>query len=159
MADSISYTPTTWADGADGGTPITAARLNNIESGVTNAVKQANTNAADIKTLGDSVSQATCGITFTSNVSGTGNGVVRRGNLVEVSAFGNTNSALGNWGNLEVATLNPAPITTGYFCGFDNSGNLLVFQVGTDGKLLLRTFDTTVASNTPFHVTFCYVCK
>ena len=56
MADSISYTPTTWADGADGGTPITAARLNNLESGVTNAVKQTNTNAADIKTLGDSVS-------------------------------------------------------------------------------------------------------
>ncbi len=58
MADSISYTPTTWADGADGGTPITAARLNNIESGVTNATKQANANAADIKTLGDSVSQS-----------------------------------------------------------------------------------------------------
>lgn len=57
MADSISYTPTTWADGADGGTPITAARLNNIESGVTNATKQANANAADIKALGDSVSQ------------------------------------------------------------------------------------------------------
>jgi len=56
---SISYTPTTWADGADGGTPITAARLNNIESGVTNAVKQANANAEGIKTLGDSVSQAT----------------------------------------------------------------------------------------------------
>lgn len=54
---SISYTPTTWADGADGGTPITAARLNNIESGVTNAVKQANANAESIKTLGDSVSQ------------------------------------------------------------------------------------------------------
>ena len=57
MADSISYTPTTWADGADGGTPITAARLNNLESGVTNAVKQANANAESIKTLGDSVSQ------------------------------------------------------------------------------------------------------
>lgn len=57
MADSISYTPTTWADGADGGTPITAARLNNLESGVTNAVKQANANAESIKTLGDSVSR------------------------------------------------------------------------------------------------------
>ena len=61
MADSISYTPTTWADGADGGTPITAARLNNIESGVTNATKQANANAADIKTLGDSVSHFAVG--------------------------------------------------------------------------------------------------
>ena len=84
---------------------------------------------------------------------------MRRGNVVEVSAFGNTNSALGKWGNLEVATLNPAPLKTGYLCGFDNSGNLLFFQVGTDGKLLLRTLDTAVASNTPFHITFCYVCK
>lgn len=57
MADSISYTPTTWADGADGGTPITAARLNNIEQGVSAATKQVNANANSIKTLGDSVSQ------------------------------------------------------------------------------------------------------
>lgn len=57
MADSISYTPTTWADGADGGTPITAARLNNIEQGINNATTQVNANTKDIKTLGDSVSQ------------------------------------------------------------------------------------------------------
>ena len=98
-------------------------------------------------------------MTFTGNVSGTGNDVVRRGNVMEMSAFGNINSALGKWSNLEVATLNPAPMKPGYFCGFDNRGNLLFFQVGTDGKLLLRTLDTSVASNTPFHVTFCYVCK
>lgn len=59
MADSIRYTPTTWADGADGGTPITAARLNNIEQGVAAATKQVNANTKDIKTLGDSVSQDT----------------------------------------------------------------------------------------------------
>lgn len=57
MADSISYTPTTWADGADGGTPITAARLNNIEQGINNATTQVNANTKDIKTLGDSVSR------------------------------------------------------------------------------------------------------
>lgn len=57
MADSISYTPTTWADGADGGTPITAARLNNIERGINNATKQVNANTKGIKALGDSVSQ------------------------------------------------------------------------------------------------------
>lgn len=28
------YTPTVWEDGADGGTPINAARLNNIEHGI-----------------------------------------------------------------------------------------------------------------------------
>lgn len=37
MAD-ISYTPTTWADGAEGGTPINSTRLNNIESGIVDAV-------------------------------------------------------------------------------------------------------------------------
>jgi hypothetical protein len=62
MADSTStndltYTPTTWADGADGGTAITAARLNNIEQGINSASKQVNANTKSIKTLGDSVSQ------------------------------------------------------------------------------------------------------
>jgi hypothetical protein len=58
MADTtaLSYTPTTWADGADGGTAITAARLNNIEQGVSAATTQVNANTKDIKTLGDSVS-------------------------------------------------------------------------------------------------------
>lgn len=37
MAD-ISYTPTTWADGAEGGTPVNSTRLNNIESGIVDAV-------------------------------------------------------------------------------------------------------------------------
>lgn len=37
MAD-ISYTPTTWANGAEGGTAIDAAKLNNIESGIVDAV-------------------------------------------------------------------------------------------------------------------------
>lgn len=69
MADStgsISYTPTTWADGADGGTPITAARLNNIEQGVTNATNQANANADSIKKLRDSVPNVSFGNEVTS---------------------------------------------------------------------------------------------
>lgn len=37
MAD-ISYTPTTWADGSGGGTPIDATKLNNIETGISDAV-------------------------------------------------------------------------------------------------------------------------
>ena len=61
MADStttnLAYTPTTWADGADGGTAITAARLNNIEQGVNAATTQVNANTKEIKTLGDSVSR------------------------------------------------------------------------------------------------------
>lgn len=61
MADStttdLTYTPTTWADGSDGGTAITADRLNNIEQGVAAATKQVNANTKNIKALGDSVSQ------------------------------------------------------------------------------------------------------
>lgn len=34
---ATTYTPTAWADGSDGGTAITAARLNNIENGIGNA--------------------------------------------------------------------------------------------------------------------------
>ena len=30
----MAYTPFTWQDGASGGTPITAARLNHIEAGI-----------------------------------------------------------------------------------------------------------------------------
>lgn len=30
----MAYMPTTWKDGADGGTPITAARLNKAEQGI-----------------------------------------------------------------------------------------------------------------------------
>ncbi len=63
MAD-ISYTPTTWADGAEGGTPINSTRLNNIESGIVDAVAAIGPNdttadgtlKAQIDALGDSVS-------------------------------------------------------------------------------------------------------
>lgn len=32
--EEITYTPTVWADGADGGTPINAANLNNMEEAI-----------------------------------------------------------------------------------------------------------------------------
>ena len=59
MADTtdLAYTPTTWADGADGGTAITAARLNNIEQGVSAATTQVNANTKDVKALGDTISR------------------------------------------------------------------------------------------------------
>lgn len=34
----VEYTPTQWADGADGGTPINAEHLNNIEQGIVDIV-------------------------------------------------------------------------------------------------------------------------
>lgn len=64
MAD-ISYTPTTWADGSGGGTPIDATKLNNIETGISDAVAAIGPNdttedgtlKAQIDALGESVSQ------------------------------------------------------------------------------------------------------
>lgn len=63
MAD-ISYTRTTWADGSDGGTPIDATKLNNIEQGIVDAVAaigpndttQDGTLKAQIDALGEPVS-------------------------------------------------------------------------------------------------------
>lgn len=37
----MAYTPHEWADGEDGGTPITAERLNHIEAGVEGAAGSA----------------------------------------------------------------------------------------------------------------------
>lgn len=64
MAD-ISYTPTTWADGSEGGTPIDATKLNNIEQGIVDAVGAIGPNdttadgtlKAQIDALGESVTQ------------------------------------------------------------------------------------------------------
>ena len=64
MAD-ISYTRTTWADGSEGGTPIDATKLNNIEQGIVDAVAAIGPNdttedgtlKAQIDTLSASVAQ------------------------------------------------------------------------------------------------------
>ena len=73
MAD-ISYTPTTWADGSEGGTPIDASKLNNIESGIVDAVAAIGPNdttadgtlKAQIDALGDSVAITSGSVTFAS---------------------------------------------------------------------------------------------
>ncbi len=69
--EEITYTPTVWADGADGGTPINAANLNNMEEAIMALVERttkqvvtsmiadgAVTNAKLDQTLRDSLSQA-----------------------------------------------------------------------------------------------------
>lgn len=69
--EEITYTPTVWADGADGGTPINAANLNNMEEAIVALVERttkqvvtsmiadgAVTNAKLDQTLRDSLSQA-----------------------------------------------------------------------------------------------------
>jgi hypothetical protein len=47
----VTYTPRTWADGSSGGTPITAADLNNIESGIVNALTTADASVTYAKKL------------------------------------------------------------------------------------------------------------
>lgn len=75
MAD-ISYTPTVWADGSEGGTPIDAAKLNNIESGIVDAVAAIGPNdtTADgtLKAQINSLKTAiTPSVLFNSSVDGT----------------------------------------------------------------------------------------
>ena len=70
--EEITYTPTVWADGADGGTPINAANLNNMEEAIMALVERttkqvvtsmiadgAVTNAKLDQTLRDSLSRVT----------------------------------------------------------------------------------------------------
>lgn len=49
----MAYTPSTWADGEAGGTPITASALNKIENGIADATETAEApiEAGDIPTL------------------------------------------------------------------------------------------------------------
>lgn len=68
--EEITYTPTVWADGEDGGTPINAANMNNIEEAIVALVERtakqvvtsmiadgAVTNAKLDQTLRDSLSR------------------------------------------------------------------------------------------------------
>jgi hypothetical protein len=48
MADKISFTPTKWVDKSDGGTtPLSAAQMNRIESGISTATSTINGVIAD----------------------------------------------------------------------------------------------------------------
>lgn len=46
----MAYEPQTWADGEEGGTPITAAALNHLEAGVGDAAAAADAAAAEAAT-------------------------------------------------------------------------------------------------------------
>lgn len=56
-AQKVEYEPTTWADGSSGGTPITAAQLNRMETGIDSLATQNNALVDDVTSLGDSLSQ------------------------------------------------------------------------------------------------------
>ena len=83
--EEITYTPTVWADGADGGTPINAANLNNMEEAIVALVERttkqvvtsmiadgAVTSAKLDQTLRDSLSQANSKLSFGSGIKSMG---------------------------------------------------------------------------------------
>ncbi len=47
---SVEYTKKTWYDGSEGGTPITAAELNRVETGIDDVVTQSNADKTNIDT-------------------------------------------------------------------------------------------------------------
>lgn len=71
-AQDVSFTPTTWADGSEGGTPITAEQLNRVETGVNDLATQHNALVGDVQSLQDYVSEwssaAVDGTYFTSGL-------------------------------------------------------------------------------------------
>ena len=130
MATKVTYNKTTWADGTNGGTPITAARLNNMETGIANTAALANANMSDISTLKDSVSQAT---TKTSGSLGNGgtytakNGVVIV-QIVNATLTANQNRAIGT---LPVA-LRPSVSVKGTLHYSQYAGTI---DIGTSGAV------------------------
>ena len=83
--EEITYTPTVWADGADGGTPINAANLNNMEKAIVALVERttkqvvtsmiadgAVTDAKLDHTIRDSLSQANSKLGFGSGIKSMG---------------------------------------------------------------------------------------
>lgn len=58
-AQDVSYTPTTWADGSEGGTPITASQLNRVETGVNDLATQHNALVSDVNSINDAISEWT----------------------------------------------------------------------------------------------------
>lgn len=59
LPEALEYQPTEWADGAGGGTAITAARLNNIEQGIEALTDRSNDQDEGIKELADAWDSAT----------------------------------------------------------------------------------------------------
>lgn len=54
---AVSFTKKNWVDGQAGGTPVTAAELNRIETGISSLASQSNSQETDIEELRDFVSQ------------------------------------------------------------------------------------------------------
>ncbi|AKU42458.1 capsid decoration protein [Mycobacterium phage Simpliphy] len=52
----MAYTPKTWADGVDGGTPITAAELNRMEAGIEGATETAEDHTHTASEISDATS-------------------------------------------------------------------------------------------------------
>ena len=64
---NLSYTSTQWADDEAGNTPVTADRLNNIESGVSAATTQINSNTSSIANINTNIADSGW-ITITSQI-------------------------------------------------------------------------------------------
>lgn len=100
----MAYTPQTWTDGAAGGTPISAARLGHIETGLQNAAQiadQAETDAQNaITTANNALAVAQSG--------GSGGGTTITGSVNDIDFGGVTLDSFGSSGATDDARLTAA---------------------------------------------------
>ncbi len=67
--EEITYTPTVWADGADGGTPINAANLNNMEEAIVALVERTTKQVVTSMIADGAVTLAKCDQSLRDSVS------------------------------------------------------------------------------------------
>jgi hypothetical protein len=135
---TLDYTSTTWADGEDGATPINAERLNNIESGISNATAQINSNTTDIATIKDDLDSSGY-VKLNDYVS-----YIKKAGIVSVVI---TALVPGTTGTVAVGTLpsgcRPAKIIN--FVTMDNSNNFRLNWINTSGVIWATASSTTAS--------------
>lgn len=117
----MAYTRQTWSNGASGGTPLSAARLNHIEEGIDTAADVADTAASDAT----AAAVAAVAAQTTADAALPKAGGTMTGELVADQGIANT--------HLQAVTADAAATVTD--TTFTSTGLITTVTVGTSGRL------------------------
>lgn len=134
----MTYTPTTWVDGSGGGTPITAARLNNIEGGVAAAAPSTNPALTDPTITNYTESVVPIGNTSTAKTIDLTSGTVQTATLTGNCTFTMPAAAAGKSFTLLLNT--GAGSFTGVFTSVKWPANTAPTITTTAARLDILTF-------------------